>query len=422
MTFSRKYRVLSYIAVCVGLLVLIVNITTFDRQGSGEDEIFAVSTGWSIAHAQAPKLSVLALFPATISPIRFYGPVSFEVSALLIRLFGLSAIAWRLACFSGVIFCILVSSALVRRARGDHWAQLITVVVLSFVGSISSAEPGRFDFVTTSIFLSGLLAILPAFRIDGPGLLWRVLLAGTCVGFALGSTPRTLTLIAAAMVGILVVALAFKVLRKRILTSTFGLFLVALVVHNALLSPWKLNTFSWYAFVRRAASQDKINASPLAGPGIWQLDLQLNKVFLTLLILLTLLGIFAFVAQRGSRSSEKYLPIRLFLSVFATVNLILMLLLLARPLGQSPFWLPPLLIAAMSWFEWERLVGHTLEIIIQYWSVSCLHVITPCAIYSTSGRHPACGATYEPSRIHRICGRIVAKASNCLWSCWCLFL
>ena len=108
--------------ICAVLLVLLINLTIMERQEPWEDEIFAVSTGWSLARSQGATLSVLADYPKTGSPISFYGPVSFEAEALLIRVFGLSLLAWRLACFFGILLCVLVSSRLVRLAGGDKWA------------------------------------------------------------------------------------------------------------------------------------------------------------------------------------------------------------------------------------------------------------------------------------------------------------
>jgi hypothetical protein len=49
------------------------------------------------------------------------------------------------------------------------------------------------------------------------------------------------------------------------------------------------------------------------------------------------------------------MSIRVFLTVFALANLILMLLLLGNPLVKAPYWLPPLVIAVMSWFDSEYL-------------------------------------------------------------------
>ena len=126
------------------------------REGAWEDEIFAVSTAWSIVHAKPPVLSVLAQYPRTGSPLRFYGPVSFEAGALLIRMFGLSSTVWRLVCTAGVVLSIWASLCLVHLAGGDKWAGFITALVIALSGSVAPF-PGRWDAITAGLFLTGLL-------------------------------------------------------------------------------------------------------------------------------------------------------------------------------------------------------------------------------------------------------------------------
>jgi hypothetical protein len=287
-----------------------------------------------------------------------YGPVSFEISAVLIRLFGLSLAAWRLVCFFGVILTIAVSTALVRRAGGDAWGQLLTILLLSLIGSIATSQPGRFDFVSSGMFMTALFLLAPVFRSGSQGLLWRTPLAGTCVGVALGSTPRILTLVLASVIGVLAVVAVSRQIGRKILLTVFSAGVVALLIHSALLLPWGHNTFSWYAFVRHAAAQDAINASPLTGRGAWGFDLRLlhyNKFFAAIWVLIVLLGALGVLSRSKRESSDEYLPIRLFLTVIAFANFALMLILLAHSVSQVAFWLPLTVTASMSWFEWECL-------------------------------------------------------------------
>ena len=55
----------------------------------------------------------------------------------------------------------------------------------------------------------------------------------------------------------------------------------------------------------------------------------------------------------GRRAYPAKLPLKLFLTFFAVSNLFLMLLFLANSLGQSPFWLPPVLAAFTCWIDWS---------------------------------------------------------------------
>ena len=59
---------------------------------------------------------------------------------------------WRLACFAGVIFNLLIAVSLVRLGGGDGWAQLITALTLGISGFTAAMQPGRWDFVTSGLF------------------------------------------------------------------------------------------------------------------------------------------------------------------------------------------------------------------------------------------------------------------------------
>jgi hypothetical protein len=342
-----------YVAgVCTVFLVLLMNLVIMERQEPWEDEIFAVSTGWSLARSQGPTLSVLADYPKTGSPIHFYGPVSFEAEAWLIRVFGLSVLAWRLACFLGILLCVLVSSRLVRLAGGDRGAQLITALIIALSQSVGVTLPGRWDAVTAGLFLGGLLVFLGGLETVGRVKLRRSALAGVLIGLALASTPRVLTLSLAAVVATVITGLYFAKVRSFFLLGSFGMFLTAFSVQTLLLLPWGENSISWYSFLKHATRGDSINATPLTGQGAWTLDLQHHKI-ITLLLFAILISWLLIVTLRKPRTDPEKRPLKIFLAVFAATNLILMLLALANTLGQATFWLPPVVCAAMCWFEWD---------------------------------------------------------------------
>ncbi len=354
MSFAHS-RLLWGAGVCMIVLVLAVHVVTIERQSTWEDEVFVVSTGLSMAHSQPPVMSVMAQYPRTTSPIKYYGPVSFVASALEIRAFGLSVAPWRLTCFAGVIFTLLVSIALVRLAGGGKWPRLITGLILALAGSTATQSPGRWDFVTCGLFLSGLFFFLGGVEAGGRALLWRAVVAGGFIGLALGSTPRVLTLCLAAGISILFAALFFDKARKNLLLGAFAVLLVAPLVQTLLLLPWGLNSFSWYASVKETTKADKINATPMVGQGSWDLDLAIHKSLLLVFLLLFAVALSSAVARQRSAREDPRLPFKVLLSLFAVVNLSLMLLLVARSLGQSGFWMPPTVIALMCWFDWESL-------------------------------------------------------------------
>ena len=349
---SKQSRWFYLAGICAVLLVLFINLVVTERQAAWEDEIFAVSAGWSIARSHPPILSVLAQYPRTGSPIKFYGPVSFEAEASLIRLFGLSLTVWRMACIAGVALSIWASISLVNAAGGDKWARLITGLIIALSGSLAPF-PGRWDAVTCGLFLTGLLFFLRGVEYDGRALLWRAAAGGVCIGFSVASSPRALTLASAAVVASFLVILCFGRVAKRFLLGSVCMFLVAGLTQTVLLSPWGENSISWYLYLKRATRADRINATPLVGQGNWNPDLNHHKTLVVLLSVFLLIFTYHVITQWVARAYSAKLPLKLFLTFFAVSNLFLMLLLLANSLGQSPYWLPPALAAFTCWIDWS---------------------------------------------------------------------
>ncbi len=333
------------------VLALAVSALTTVRQAAWEDEIFAVSTGWSMARSHPPILSVLAQYPRTGSPIKFYGPVSFEAEASLIRLFGLSLSVWRMACLAGVALSIWAAMRLVDAAGGDKWAGLITGLITALSGSLAPF-PGRWDTVTAGLFLTGLLFFLRGVEHDGKALLWRAAAGGVFIGVSLASSPRSLTLVSAAVVASVLVMLCFRRVSKRFFLGALCMFSLAALTQTVLLSPWGENSVSWYLYLKGATRADSINATPLVGQGNWNPDLHHHKTLAVLLSIFLLIFTYQVISQWVARAYPTKLPLKLFLTFFAVTNLFLMLLLLANSLGQSPFWLPPALAAFTCWIDW----------------------------------------------------------------------
>ena len=341
-----------FAGMLVIVLALVVSALTTERQAAWEDEIFAVSTGWSVARSRPPIPSVLAQYPGTGSPIKFYGPISFEVVASLIRLFALSLSLWRMACVAGVAFSIWAAMRLVSVAGGDKWAELITGLIIALSGSLAPF-PGRWDAVTSGLFLTGLLFFLRGVEHDGKALFWRAAVGGVFIGFSLASSPRALTLVSAAVVASVLVILCFRRVSKRFLLASLCMFSVAALAQTVLLLPWGENSVSWYLYLKRATRADTINATPLVGQGNWNPDLHHHKTLVVLLCIFVVIFTYQIIRQWVDQAYPAKLQLKLFLTFFAVSNLFLMLLLLANSLGQSPFWLPPVLAACTCWINWS---------------------------------------------------------------------
>jgi hypothetical protein len=375
LAFSGRLGKYLFAAGIYGLVLLfLLDAFTISRQPSWQDEIFVVSTGLSVARSQPPIQSVMAQYPRSDSPIRFYGPVSFVADAQLIRRFGLSITAWRLACLGGVVLTLLFSAMLVRFAGGDKWAQLITALIIGLAGSFGSL-PGRWDAVTSGLFLGALLFLFRDVQVQARAPGWQAILAGVLVGFTLGSTPRSLTLNAAALVATAVVVVYFPRTRRTLLLGTATMQGVAILVQTLLLLPWGLNPFSWYAYVRQATKDDAINATSVAGHGAFDFELRYHKTFFLAFLFLLIIGTLAAVARRKQFADDEKIPPRAFIVLFAAVNLTLMLLLLAQALGQSAYWLPPVVIATMCWFDWSLIRTRPWRSVVAAATVACLLVL-----------------------------------------------
>lgn len=334
--------------------ILALNVLTVNGQLPWQDEVFVTSTAWSMAHSGVPKLSVLVQYPQSGSPIGFYGPVSFQAALVLVKMFGLSLAPWRLVCLGGVAFTAIAGALLVRVGGGDRWAQLLAALMLTLVGTISRFLPGRWDYVTTGFFFLGLLPVARMTRSHLRPPLWHLLLGGASLGIALGSTPRSLPLISSMLAALVVTALVFRQLIKPVSWVAAVTSTTAVLVHSAILWPWGLNTFSWYAQVRETARKDFMDVTPVMGGGSWQFDFAHHKVTLAVLALMAVTTIGGMVAVKRSGANAASKATRLFLGALALLNLLQMLALVGRSLSRPEFMLPPIIIAALCWFEWEN--------------------------------------------------------------------
>ena len=135
---------------------------------------------------------------------------------------------------------------------------------------------------------------------------------------------------------------------------------VAVLVQNLLLLPWGLNSFTWYAYVRKSTRLNPQNATPITGTGDWGLDLHHHKSLALVALFLLAASLCSAARRPGPPYMNSKLLLRVFLALFAGTNLVLMLLLTRGSLGLSGFWLTPVIIALMCWFDGRSLAATKL--------------------------------------------------------------
>src|SRR5260370_35637203 len=104
-----------------------------------------------------------------------------------------------MACVAGVAFGNRAAMRLVIVPGGDKWAELIPGLIIALSGSLAPF-PGRWDAVTSGLFLTGLLFFLRGVEHDAKALFWRAAVGGVFIGFSLASSPRALSLVSAPVV------------------------------------------------------------------------------------------------------------------------------------------------------------------------------------------------------------------------------
>ena len=195
-------------------------------------------------------------------------------------------------------------------------------MLIALSSSVSSPFPGRWDAVAEGLFLGGLLSFLSALNTGLKGGIVRLTLAGFLIGLSIASTPRSLTLTLAFAVAALLTAALFSQQRKTLIASSIYSLAIAMTTHTLLVLPWGLNSVSWYFEVRKLTRADYINATPIAGRGLWTLDLQHHRT-LAVSLLCFLAAATLSAAGRRSGPNHERLHIKVLLTTFAATNLIL---------------------------------------------------------------------------------------------------
>jgi len=358
----------------VALFLIINFFLLLGRAPTWEDEVFAQSTAWSIVHGSQPNLSVIAMYPYSISPERFYGPVSFQVAADLEKMFGLQTWPWRMVCFLFGISLMVLSSALILRFVGaGRWVVLAGASAVELSSVYCSSLPGRWDPVTVGLLLSGIALLLHAARSSWKKLAWQACCAGILFGLAVGSTPRALPSLAGVVCGLLAGMCLEASKRSRLMVASLVAGILAVVVDGVLLATIGMTPWNWLRFAATSSKGDRINSSPLLG-GSWGLDVANNKVVLILAMALLILGLIFAVRQRRA-GLDTQVTWRVALTVMALANMAVDGLLLSRAISVAIFWLPLLTVSSLCWLDPKFARGSKVDFLIQF--LLCLVLLLP---------------------------------------------
>ena len=314
------------------------------------DEIFFASTSLAVVRGGPPIPTVLGAFPHTGRVDLFYGPLVFFLGSLDIRLFGLSALSWRLLGFLGAVGAVF-SAAWVSRCldRSKVAIAASAMFVALSQGMGARATSGRLDTVTITLELLSLAYALSAIRLQESrrSAFVHAGLAGLLCGLAALSTPRAFPFVLG-----LFAALGLEL----ILTGKRELMTRGLIIGAAALLPvwgWTLsrgtNPIGWLRFIASASRGDKISVSPILH-GSWHFfDEPLVPLLSGLLFTFVMLLVFAtalFTARRtiemeGSVSSAVRLA-----SVAVIINYVASFLTIARFWDYEIF-VVPLVVPAL---------------------------------------------------------------------------
>ena len=375
---SLHWTRLHVLGWCLVALFLLTSFAVVEgREPTWEDELYVLSTAWSMLHGGPPNQSALAIYPHSHSVVQFYGPVSFRVAAALLRIFGLKTWPWRALCFPfGISFIVLSSASLLRLAGVREWTLLAGASAVTVSSAYCTSLPGRWDPMTVALILGGMALLFYAG--DGPWgrLLWQSPAAGILFGLAVGSTPRALPPLAAVGCGVAALALIQADKRACILIAGAVASVFALATDAVLLAPLGMTPWSWLRFVRQVSMGDKVNSSPLRG-GQWGFQPQNYKGVIIFAALILGASFIALVKSRRGQGSAFH-TWKVALTVAATVNLALTVLLISRFLTYAIFWLPLLTVSSFCWVDWQLLQCSRSRSLIRV--MVCLALLVPATL------------------------------------------
>jgi hypothetical protein len=348
------------------VLVLVLAYLALIRIHQGwEDEIYWVSTCLSMLRHKGGVPSVLADYPAPVSPLRFYGPTMFWFATAVLKVFGFSMRTWRSFTFAGDVAYLASIGVLFYRLRRS-WAIAMGAVLfcsLSITLSFGLSLPGRPDTWTLALVVLAL-AVAATDSAEGepevntPG---RWVVFGALLGIAASTTPRAWPLLF-----FMVLFLPLRVIRCRVQAMAI-VTASCLALWSLILLPLRMTIWGFVAGVRQASTGDAIDVSPLMG-GKWGFGHALTQV-VYFGVLLFIIGLVDLARWRRIARFQHWL-----LAV-ALLNLVAALLLTARSLNMFVYW--GFLIEIAALFTWtETAPGRRMQVARAIGLALCLFMVT----------------------------------------------
>jgi len=281
-----------------------------------------------------PTPSILADYPSPQSPLYFYGPTLFWLSALVLKVFGFSMRTWRSFTFAGNVVFLATVSALFYRLRRSWAVAMATALVFSLTigSSFGFSLPGRPDAWTLAIITMAIALVASAGEEPLNRYAGRWTGFGLLLGIAATTTPRVWPLLL-----LMVVLLPLLISGDRVRTMVL-VIVSAACVSSIILLPLRTSIWGFVAFVRRASRGDAVDVSPLMG-GNWGFGHSATQA-VYYGALLVILGVVYLPRWRKLERFQRWL-----LAV-ALLNFAANMLLTARALNMSAYWAFLLEIAA----------------------------------------------------------------------------
>jgi hypothetical protein len=348
------------------------------------DEMLFASTSLSIVRGGPPVPTVLAAFPHTLPIDLFYGPLVCYLGSLDVKLFGLSAISWRLLGFLGAIGTVFaaswVSRCLDRSPVGTSAAAML-VTLSQGVGA--RATSGRLDAITVMLELLSLACALRAMRVPElkRSLFIYAVLAGSFCGLAALSTPRAFPFI----LGFFVALGLESVSAKTPESAARGLIIGTIT----LLPVWAwtlsrgISPIGWLRLIATLSRGDKLSVSPILH-GSWHFFdeplVPLVSGLLFTFVMVLIFGSAIVVARRTLRTERHDVSSAIKLaSVVVFINYVASFLTIARFWDYEIFVVPlviPVLIAWTAKLLRSNIPRPLARIVLGSWLILAVVLVT----------------------------------------------
>jgi len=340
------------------------------------DEVLWASTSISVMNGHSATPAVLQAFHNTGRFDLFYGPVAIRLGVAWLKLLGVSMWKWRLLCFTGGLFVIVLAGTLVNALGGSRFLTVTAICLVAFSTPMGSAiNSGRLDTIAVALQLCGLTCLVLSVQRKGFARCVLSIAAGVAIAAALLSTPRSLTFcmgLACGGVGLLYFIGLKDCLQALLPATTVAITATSVWTCTEDLSPWR-----WLRLVSRASVGDPDNVSPLLG-GDWGFkEAFFLPAFATIVLLVFVaccLGWLWLQKQTRDRTATTS-PELVFVLIVGLANAALTIALLSRALSYEVFFVVPLvcgLLVLSAKFLGSTTPVATSRIVLSAWILFAL--------------------------------------------------